>query len=197
MAEQIWPPRSKYRHFWVAPYLKFVSIWWTIIVVSFILVLNFAWFGGFLAHIAWTTPLYIEVNGQIFLRADLRCSPQTTIKKSRISPFDFVAYAYEMHHYFKLAQGLRYPSYLEFDSDVDICPHAFSHSNPQNLLNSFGIYIDHASIMYIEQNSIMSALVEELGKYPEWHEKVGNISIHKGFNMDYLQRPHHMELSHK
>ena len=47
MAEQIWPPRSKYRHFWVAPYLKIVSIWWTMIVVSFILVLNFAQFGVF------------------------------------------------------------------------------------------------------------------------------------------------------
>ena len=60
MAEQIWPPRSKYRHFRVAPYLKFVSIWWTIIVVSFILVLNFARFGVFLAHIAWTIRDFIQ-----------------------------------------------------------------------------------------------------------------------------------------
>ena len=38
----------------MAPYLKFVPIWCPNIVESFILVLKFARFSGFCAHIAWT-----------------------------------------------------------------------------------------------------------------------------------------------
>ena len=39
----------------MAPYLKFVPILWPNIVESFILVLNFARFSVFCAHIAWTS----------------------------------------------------------------------------------------------------------------------------------------------